>query len=107
MSSSEKQSNPNGPTVKHSVYPSITMLGEGVTYAIGNTPYMDVQIIPIDATMGYESLTHKVPVQSSTYFDINDAYPAVEKAQCTEFVLRKCDGRVDNRYITDELPAKF
>ena len=101
--SSDTQANPNGPMLKNSVYPSISSIPEGVQKAVGNTPYMDIQIIPIDATMGYESLTHKVAPTSSSYFNVDDAYPSVSKGTCTQFVLRKCDGVVEQQYITDQL----
>jgi len=104
MSSKEKQSNPNGPVLKSYMYPPIKNVPLGKYKAVGNTPYMDIQIIPIDATMGYESLTHKVAQFPSTYFDIGAAYPSVPQGTCTSFVLRKCDGFVENKYITDTLP---
>jgi hypothetical protein len=68
---------------------------------------MSTQIIPIHATLGYEALTHRLPPTNSSYFEINGAYPSVPAGTCTRFVLRKCDGIVDQRYITDELPAFF
>lgn len=103
--SSEAQANPNGPTVRNSVYDNLGSLPEGVQKALGNIPYMDIQIIPVDSTMGYESLTHNVAQTPSTYFDIDQAYPSVPAGTCTQFVLRKCDGVVDQRYITDQLPS--
>lgn len=103
MSSTEKKSNPNGPTLR-SMYPPISAVPLGKYKAVGNTPYMDIQIIPIDATMGYETLTHNVSQFPSSYFDIGAAYPSVGKGTCTSFMLRKCDGVVDHRYITDSLP---
>jgi len=102
MSSPDTQATQSG---GRSMYPSVSSLPLGKYKAIGNTPYMDIQIIPIDATLGYESLTHNVPLTPSTYFDIDSAYPSVEKGTCTSFVLRKCDGVVQNRYITDSLPS--
>lgn len=104
MSSPEANANPNGPSLRSYTYPSVGSLPTGKYKAIGNTPYMDLQIIPIEATLGYESLTHNVQQFSSTYFDIDSAYPSVPKGTCTNFVLRKCDGNVENKYITDSLP---
>lgn len=103
-SSSEQKANANGPSVRNSNYPPISDIPVGKYKAVGSTPYMDIQIIPIDATMGYESLTHKSPQFPSSYFDMTAAYPSVAKGTCTSFVLRKCDGLVENRYITDSLP---
>jgi len=102
---SDTQSNPNGPVPKSSVYVSISSIPEGALKAIGNTPYMSTQIIPIDATLGYESLTHRIAPTSSSYFEIDGAYPSFPAGTCTQFVLRKCDGTVDHKYITDELPS--
>lgn len=104
MSSKEKQSNPNGPTLKSYMYPPISDVPLGKYKAVGSTPWMDIQIIPIDATMGYESLTHNISQFPSSYFDVSAAYPSVQKGTCTSFVLRKCDGFVENKYITDSLP---
>lgn len=101
----DSQSNPNGPILKTSVYQSLSSLPQGNQKAMGNSPHMDVQIIPIDATMGYESLTHKVLPTVSSYFGIDDAYPSVPAGTCTQFVLRKCDGIVDHKFITDHLPT--
>lgn len=106
MSSKEKQSNPNGPSVKKQMYPCIADIPLGKYKAVGNTPYMDTQLIPIDATMGYESLTHNVPQAPSSYFDVSNAYPSVPNGTCTSFVFRKCDGFVENKYITDSLPQR-
>ena len=103
-SSSEQKANANGPSVRNSNYVPISDIPVGKYKAVGSTPYMDIQIIPIDATMGYDSLTHQTPHFPSSYFDINAAYPSVGKGTCTTFVLRKCDGVVENRYITDSLP---
>lgn len=103
-SSSEKKANANGPALKYSMYPPISAIPVGKYKAVGSTPYMDIQIIPIDATMGYEALTHNVSQFPSSYFDMTAAYPSVAKGTCTSFVLRKCDGFVENKYITDSLP---
>jgi len=102
---SDSQANPNGPMVRNSNYDNLGSIPEGIQKVVGNTPYMDIQIIPIDATMGYEALTHKVPYAPSTYFGIDNAYPSVPAGTCTSFVLRKCDGVVDQRYITDRIPS--
>jgi len=101
----ESQSNPNGPMLKATIYKSLGSIPAGTQKAIGNTPYMSTQIIPIDATLGYESLTHKVAPTSSSYFEIDSAYPSFPNGTCTQFVLRKCDGTVETKYITDELPS--
>lgn len=104
--STDAQSNPNGPTSRVYMYPSLSNLQEGVIKNIGNTPFMATQVIPIEATMGYESLTHNAPPAPSSYFGIESAYPSVVKGTCTQFVLRKCDGVVDKKYITDSLPSR-
>jgi hypothetical protein len=101
----ETKSNPNGPAVRGYIYRSLGSINEGTLRNVGNTPYMGTQIIPIDATMGYESLTHMISPTPSSYFEIESAYPSFPRGTCTRFVLRKCDGTVDNRYITDSLPA--
>lgn len=103
--SSDTQANPNGPTVKTSGYQSLGSIPEGRLKAVGSIPYMATQIIPIDATMGYDSLTHQLQATNSSYFEIDGAYPSVPNGTCTRFVLRKCDGTVENKYITDELPS--
>lgn len=101
---SDSRANPNGPIPKTYIYPSLGSINEGTLRNVGNTPFMATQIIPIDATLGYEALTHMVPPTPSSYFGIESAYPSFPKGTCTRFVLRKCDGVVDNRYITDTLP---
>ncbi len=87
------------------MYPPLSSISEGKLKSVGNTPYMSTQVIPIDATMGYESLTHNVPPTGSTYFGIESAYPSVVRGTCTQFVLRKCDGVVEKKFITDALPS--
>jgi len=102
----ETQSNTNGPTTYHSsMYSSLGSIPESADKMMGNVPSMGTQVIPIDATMGYEALTHDVPPTSSSYFGIDAAYPSFPEGTCTRFVLRKCDGTVENRYITDQLPS--
>lgn len=101
----DNQSNPNGPTTRTYMYPALSTIAQGKLKMVGNTPYMSTQVIPIDATMGYESLTHAVPPSGNNYFGIESAYPSVVKGTCTQFVLRKCDGVVENKYITDSLPS--
>ena len=101
----DKQSNPNGPSTMGYMYPPLSKISEGKIKNVGNTPYMSTQVIPIDATMGYESLTHNVSPSGSNYFGIESAYPSVVQGTCTQFVLRKCDGVVEKKYITDTLPS--
>jgi len=100
------QANPNGPTTyKMNIYPPLSGIPTDESKVMGNAPLMSTQVIPIDATLGYEALTHNVPPVASSYFGIDDAYPSFPAGTCTRFVLRKCDGTVDTPYITDSLPA--
>lgn len=102
----ETQSNANGPTTYHaSMYQSLGGIPESDDKMMGNVPSMGTQVIPIDATLGYEALTHNVPPTSSAYFGIDSAYPSFPVGTCTRFVLRKCDGVVQDVFITDQLPT--
>jgi len=94
-------------TLQTSNYQTLGATSFGMSVSDTTTPYMQTQIVPIDANLGYESLTHRAPMSSSTYFDINMAYPSCQNNTCTQFVLRKCDGRVSQKYITDSLPSPF
>lgn len=45
-------------------------------------------IVPIDKSLGFSSLTHATPYNSTLYFNVNDAYSKVP--DCTSFGYRAC-----------------
>lgn len=48
----------------------------------------DVYIVPLNKSLGYGALTHQLPYRSTTYFNIEGAYPS----NCTSFGYRKAEG---------------
>jgi hypothetical protein len=45
-------------------------------------------IVPIDKSLGFSSLTHATPYNSTLYFNINNAYS--KTPYCTTFAYRAC-----------------
>lgn len=45
-------------------------------------------IVPVDKSLGFSSLTHAAPYNSTVYFDINNAYS--KAPECTSFGYRAC-----------------
>lgn len=45
-------------------------------------------IVPENKSLGFSSLTHAAPYNSTVYFDINNAYS--KTPECTTFAYRAC-----------------
>ena len=52
---------------------------------------MKTQVVPVDASLGYNALTHGVQPTGACHFKIKSAYPMALN-NCSKFVPRKCDG---------------
>ena len=59
---------------------------------------MATQVVPIDKSLRYESLTHGTVPSSANYFSIEKAFPMYQN-NCTQFALRRCDGVLGDKLI--------
>lgn len=65
----------------------------GGKFASSDVPSMAVQVVPVDKSFGYESLTHGNQLNGRNYFSITTAYPS----NCSQFVKRNCDGNLSDQ----------
>ena len=75
-------------------YPLLSQCWGG-KIAAQSVPSMAVQVVPVDKSYGYESLTHGNQLNGTNYFNVKTAYPSYDN-NCTRFVNRKCDGTLSN-----------
>ena len=75
-------------------YPLLSQCWGG-KFAEQSVPVMAVQVVPIDKSYGYDSLTHGNQLNGTNYFNVKTAYPSYDN-NCTRFVNRKCDGTLSN-----------
>ena len=75
-------------------YPLLSQCWGG-NFASSLVPSMAVQVVPVDKSYGYESLTHGSQLNGNNYFNVSTAYPSYQN-NCTRFVNRKCDGMLSN-----------